>query len=192
MALTQLNDLDGAEASFGRALATNPRLTDEAHNWFGVYWARRGDLDRAVAEYMLALRDPAFPPISRARVLANLGVVHIERGDLGAAIAVLSEANQTGMATSDPLYSLIRVNLAESLLKSGRGEETLATLRDLVGGQRKHAEAELLTGLAYRDLGEDRRAREHLQEVLRAAPGTAHAQRALDALAALPSVIGQR
>lgn len=182
---TQLEELEAAEESFRRALDINPQLT-EAHNWFGVYWARQGDLDRAIEHYRAALTDPAFPRISRARVLVNLGNGLMQKGDMDAALLSLSEAAQTPIPSNDPLYALVHLSLGEALLKGGRPEEALGALEkmDVLAADPR---AKLLQGLAYRDLGEREQAIDHLQRVLRLAPGTELADQALAALRQLNS-----
>lgn len=181
----QLEEHEAAEQAFRRALEINPQLT-EAHNWFGVYWARSGDLDRAIEHYRAALADPAYPRISRARVLVNLGNVLMQKGDVEAALPPLSEAARTPIPSSDPLYALVHVSLGEALLKTGRPEEALGALEkmDVLAPD---ARTKLLQGLAYRDLGERNQAIDHLQRVLRLAPGTDLADQALEALRRLNS-----
>ena len=180
---TQLNEFEAAEQSFERALEINPDLS-EARNWYGVHLTQRGLLDRAVDQYRIALDDPAYPRISRARVLVNLGNVLLAKGDVEAAIPVLSEAARSGVASNDQLYSLVHQGLAEALIKNGRAEEALGALENL-DVLPPNPRTEYLTGLAYRDLGEVNSARDHLQRVLRLAPGTELADEALQVLRAL-------
>lgn len=183
---TQMNEDIAAEGEFIRALELNPQLT-EARNWFGVYWAQRGNFDAAIAQYRQALLDPAYPPISRARVQVNLGNVLMQTGDYEAAVVVLGAAGGTTVASSDPLYPLIHLSLAEALVKTGRARECLGALErmDVLPA---NARVEYLKGLAYRDLGEFDDARDHLGRVLRLAPGTELAGEALQVLESLPGV----
>lgn len=191
MAVTfsQLDNFESAEAEFQRALEINPQLT-EAHNWFGVLWARRGDLDRAIDHYREALRDPAYPRISRARVLTNLGNALLQKGDVEAALPALSEAAGVSIPSNDPLFGLIHVSLADALLQHGRPDEALSALSKL-DVLPDSARAELLRGFAYRDLGERGSAIDHLQAVLRLAPGSTLAERALEALRGLNAGSGR-
>ena len=180
----RLEEIEAADAEFRRALELDEYLT-EARNWYGLYWVNQGDLDRAIEQYRLALEDPAYPSISRARVLLNLGNALLQKGDVGAALAPLSEAFRTGVPSNDPLYGWIRLGLGETLLKSGRPEEALTVLAEL-RVLPDSARVELLTGMAYRDLGEVEKAREHLQRVARLEPGSPLSDQAREILSSLP------
>jgi Flp pilus assembly protein TadD len=180
---TQLQEPEAGEQSFLRALELNPDLS-EARNWYGIHLVEQGHLERAVEQYRLALDDPAYPRISRARVLVNLGNALLLMSDVEAAIPALSDAARSGIPSNDPLYTLIYQSLGEALVKNGRSQEALGALENLhvlpATGR-----TEYLLGLAYRDLGEVNPARDHLQRVLRLAPGTAIADLALEALRSL-------
>ena len=180
----ELKEDIAAEGEFIKALELNPQLT-EAHNWFGVYWAKRGNFDSAIAQYRQALRDPAYPAISRARVQVNLGNVLMQTGDYQEAVAVLGAAGGATVDSGEPLYPLIHMSLAESLVKTGRSQEALGAL-DRMDVLPANARVEYLKGLAYRDLGEFDVARDHLGRVLRLAPGTELAGEALQVLESLP------
>ncbi len=182
---TQLDEFDAAEAEYRAALQINPLLT-ETHNWFGVHWARRGDLAHAIEQYRAALDDPAFPRISRARVLVNLGNVYLQQGDVEAAIPAFSEATRASVPSSDPLFALMHMSLADALIKNGRPREALGALGNL-GVLPSSPRGELLRGLAFRDLGTNAEAVDHLQEVLRMAPGSELAEQALEILRQLQS-----
>ena len=180
---TQLNEDIAAEGEFLKALELNPQLT-EVRNWFGVYWARRGNFDAAIAQYRQALMDPAYPPISRARVQVNLGNVLMQTGEYEQAVAVLGEAGSLALASSDPLYPLLHMSLAEALVRTGRSREALGAL-ERMEVLPPNARVEYLSGLAYRDLGEVADARDHLGRVLRMAPGSELAREALEVLESL-------
>ena len=98
-----------------------------------------------------------------------------------AALPVLSEAARIPVTSSDPLYGLAHLSLAEALLKVGRPQEALGAL-ERMQVLPPNARAELLTGLARRDLGDVGEAVDHLQRVLRLAPGSELAEQALEAL----------
>ena len=180
VAHTQLSEFDQAGAAFEKALEMNPALT-EARNWYGVYWAGRGDLDRAIEQYRLALEDPAYPQISRARVLVNLGGALVQKGDVEAAVPTFAEASRVGIPSNDPLYVLVHVSFAEALVLTGRPEQALGALEKL-RVLPPNGQGELISGMAHRDLGNEADARDHFQQVLRLAPGSELADRALEAL----------
>jgi type IV pilus biogenesis/stability protein PilW len=181
---SQMGEDIAAEGEFHRALEINPNLT-EVHNWFGVYWARRGNFDAAIAEYRKALADPAYPAISRARVQVNLGNVLMQTGEHEQAVRYLSDAARVSVPSSDPLFPLIHMSLAEGLVKTGRPQEALGALERLEVLP-ANPRASFLTGLAYRDLGEFGQARDHLSRVLRLAPGSDLSREALATLESLP------
>lgn len=181
---SQMNDDVAAEGEFLKALELNPRLT-EARNWFGLYWVGRGDLDAAIAQYRQALTDPAYPPISRARVQVNLGKVLMQTGDYDQAVVVLGQAGGIAVSSNEPLYPILYLSLAEALVMTGRSLEALGAL-ERMEALPVNARAEYLRGLAYRDLGEVGDARTHLQSVLRLAPGSELAREALQVLESLP------
>ena len=181
---SQMNDDVAAEGEFLEALELNPSLT-EARNWFGLYWVGRGDLDAAIAQYRQALMDPAYPPISRARVQVNLGKVLMQTGDYEQAVVVLGQAGGITVSSKEPLYPILYLSLAEALVMIGRSQEALGAL-ERMEVLPANARAEYLRGLAYRDLGEVGDARTHLQRVLRRAPGSALASQALQVLESLP------
>lgn len=180
----QLGEDPAAEKEFERALELNPNLT-EVHNWFGVYWARRGSYDKAIVEYEKALADPAYPPLSRARVQANLGNVLMATGDYDGAVTTLSRAAAASIPSNDPLYALVHPSLADALIKTGRPREALGAL-ERMDSLPASARVELLKGMAYRDLGENGTARDHLGRVLRLAPGSDLAREATAIIDSLP------
>jgi Tfp pilus assembly protein PilF len=185
---TQMNEDIAAEGEFVRALEINPQLT-EAHNWFGVLWARRGNFDAAIAEYRKALLDPAYPSISRARVQANLGNVLMQTGDTELAVDEFGRASRVAIPSNDPLYPLVHLGLAEALVMTGRAQEALGALQRMEVLP-PNARGEYLAGLAYRDLGEVDKARDHLGRVLNLAPGTELGREAQRVLSTLPGIPG--
>lgn len=181
----KLQDDDAALLSLQRALQLNPALTD-AHNWLGVYWSERGDFEAAERHYRAALADPAFPRISRARVQFNLARILMGVGNNEGAIPLLFDAMRGPVPSNDPVFPWIRLQLAEALLLTGRPREVLSVLDEL-DVLPDTAERALLTGLAYRDLGQTGEAQDYLQSVLRMAPGSPSAERALEVLRELDS-----
>ena len=177
--LTEQFDL--AEESFMKALARNPSLT-EVRNYLGLLRYKQGDLDAAVREFLVALRDPVYPPVSKARVRLNVANVYLERGDPEAALEHLT-AGVAAVADSDGAYIPLQLQLSKALSELGRTQEALAALQKIIAVEPNYVEAHLLMGLAYRDMGQTRVAREHLEKVIELAPGTGLAERAQAALA---------
>lgn len=179
--LTEQFDL--AEESFMKALARNPGLTD-VRNYMGLLRYKQGDLDGAVREYLVALKDPVYPPISKARVRYNLGNVYLEMGNPEAAREQLS-ASVAGVSTRDELFEPVHLQLARALKQLDRPQEAIAALLKVTEVDDLNVEAHLELGLAYRDLSQAPAARRHLQKVVDLAPGTDASARAQAALARL-------
>ena len=81
----------------------------------------------------------------------------------------------------DPLCPLMHMSLADALIKNGRPREVLGALESL-GTVPSSPRGELPRGLAHRDLGTSEQAVDHLQQVLRLAPGSPLAEQALEIL----------
>jgi len=179
--MTEQNEL--AEESYMKALARNPGLT-EVRNYLGFLRYKQGDLDAAVREYLVALRDPVYPPISKARVRYNLGNVYLEMGNPEAARENFSAAANT-VSDRDEVYQPLHIQLAKALKELGRTQEAIAALIKVTEVDENNIEAHLELGMAYRDLSQVTAARRHLQKVVDLAPGTDASARAQAALARL-------
>jgi tetratricopeptide (TPR) repeat protein len=174
---------DEAEESLMRALTRNPDLTD-ARNYLGFLRYKEGDYDGAVREYLTALRDPLYPPVSKARVRLNLGNVYLETDNPEAAREHLAAGAAT-VNSRDELFAPMNTQLARALVKLGRTQEAIAALQKVVDADDLNVTAHLELGLAYADLSQEPAARRHLQKVIDMAPGTEAADRALAALSRL-------
>ncbi len=174
-----------AEESFMKALSRNPGLTD-VRNYMGVLRFKQGDLDAAVREFQVALADPVYPPISKARVRLNLGNVYLEKGDPESAREYLT-AGAAAVTASDQSFQPIHIQLAKALKELGRTQEAIAALLKVTEADDLNVEAHLELGMAYRDLSQAPAARRHLQKVVDLAPGTDVSARAQAALARLQS-----
>lgn len=175
---------DEAEESYLRAIAHNPDLT-EVHNYLGLLRVEQGEPEQAINEFELALEDPTFPPVSRLRVLLNLGKLYFEQGDPESAMKPLQEAVELATNPTEPAYSLVYLLVGKTLRQTGRLEEAVAALSKVLEVEESNVDAHLVIGLAYRDMGNIDKARNHLQQVLRLAPGSAMSERAQAALAQL-------
>jgi len=172
-----------AEESYMKALARNPTLTD-VRNYLGLLRYKQGDLDAAIREFLVALRDPVYPPLSKARVRLNLGNVYLEIGNPDAALEQLANG-AASVDASDQVFSPLHLQLAKSLKRLGRMQEAIAALVKIIEVDEQHVGAHLELGIAYRDLSQSPAARRHLQRVIDLAPGTDASDRAQVALARL-------
>ncbi len=179
------DQFDLAEESFMKALARNPSLT-EVHNHLGVLRYRQGDADAAISEFLVALADPVYPPISKARVRLNLGNVYLETGRPEAAREHLS-AGASSVAARDQVFQPLHIQLAKALKELGRTQEAIAALIKVTDVDDLNVEAHLELGMAYRDISQVPAARRHLQKVIDLAPGTDASARAQAALSRLQS-----
>lgn len=172
-----------AEESLMKALARNPGLT-EARNYLGFLRYKQGDLDAAVREFLMALEDPVYPPISKTRVRFNLGNVYLELGNPRAAVEHLS-AGAAMIGPQDQVFAPMHLQLAKGLKELDRMQEAIAALQKILNVDEGNVDAHLELGLAYRDLSQDAAARRHLQKVIELAPGTDAASSAQAALSRL-------
>lgn len=172
-----------AEESFMKALSRNPGLT-ETRNYLGLLRYRQGDLDAAVREFLTALRDPVYPPVSKARVRLNLGNVYLEVGNPAAALEHLANA-AGGVAASDQMYAPLHIQLGKALRQLDRIQEAIAAFIKVFGVDEMNVEAHLELGMAYHDLSQVPAARRHLGKVIELAPGTEASERAQAALSRL-------
>jgi Tfp pilus assembly protein PilF len=176
---------DEAEESYQRALLHNPDLTD-AHNYLGLLHAEQGNTEKALNEFEIALADPAFPPVSRMRVLYNIGKLYLETDQPDLALTYLQRAVELARNPADATYELVYLMLGRTLRQLARNEEAVIALERVLETNEQNAEAHLEMGLAYRDLGDFYKAREHLSRVVQLAPGSPFSERARAALAQLP------
>jgi tetratricopeptide (TPR) repeat protein len=172
---------DVAQDSFMTALARNPGLT-EVRNYLGLLHYKQGDMDGAIREWQATLRDPVYPPLSKARSRLNLGNVYLETGDPEAALEQLA-AGAAAVTESDQAYIPLHLQLSKALQELARTQEAMSALQKILAVEPDHVEAHLLLGFVYIDLGQTRVAIENLQRVIDLAPGTPLSERAQAALA---------
>ena len=134
-------------------------------------------------EFQQALRDPVYPPQSKARVRLNLGNLYLETNQPELAREQLTEALGAVLSRTDQVYQPLHLQLAKSLIGLDRTQEAIAALAKVIEVNEEHVEAHLQLGIAHRDLGLTRVAREHFERVIQLAPGTELSERAQAALA---------
>ena len=172
-----------SEESLMKALSRNPGLT-EARNYLGLLRYKQGDLDAAVREFLEALRDPVYPPVSKDRVRLNLGNVYLELGNPVAALEHLANA-AGGVAVTDQLFAPLHIQLGKALRELDRIQEAIAAFIKVFEVDEMNVQAHLELGMAYRDLSQVPAARRHLGKVIELAPGTEASERAQAALSRL-------
>ncbi len=149
-----------AEESLMKALSRNPGLT-EARNYLGLLRYKQGDLNAAVREFLEALRDPVYPPVSKARVRLNLGNVYLELGNPAAALEHLATAAAV-VADNDQLYAPLHIQLGKALRELDRSQEAIAAFSKVFEVEEMNVQAHLELGMVYRDLSQVPAARRHL------------------------------
>ncbi len=106
----ELNDLDGAEASYRAALRSDP-ATGDAHVGLAILYTRKNEPRRATEEFEALLRiNPRDLP-----TLNNLGKLYLSLGDLGAARRSLERAVRL-----QPNDVVANYNLGKVALREGR------------------------------------------------------------------------
>ncbi|MGD1085937.1 MAG: tetratricopeptide repeat protein [Verrucomicrobiota bacterium] len=126
-----------------RALECDPNNSTGLDE-MGFAFFQKGDFDKAIAQYQMALKiKPDF-----ARALGNLGAALLAKGDLAGAIA------QSGKALElDPDYADAHMNLGVALAKSGRPQEAIAQYRKALELKPGAEEAHVDLGLTLLSLG---------------------------------------
>lgn len=158
----------GAEALLGDDFATAKRFLEtavavdpgfvKAANNLGVWHARNGDLDAAVATYLEALeREPGDVPL-----LTNLARAYQQLGRLGDAEEALSKIE--GVQHNNPFFFVYRGEVA---LADGRHEDALGYMRDALRVDTEAPEVHIGLTKVYFALGDLKKTRHHLQRALR-------------------------
>jgi Flp pilus assembly protein TadD len=84
-----IGDLPAAEKSLNESIRFNKRNPD-AHNVLGLVYKQRGDYQRAMSEYQIAIDDPTFA--AKESVYLNMGLCLDEMGKTEEAISKLRTA----------------------------------------------------------------------------------------------------
>lgn len=141
-----------ADACFRNAQALAPE--DFRWPYYAGYLAMMvGDTDRALVSLEAARAiDPSYPPLA-----LRLGKVHLDRSELAEARAQLETiAEASGLVTAANYY------LGQIALLERRFEDALAHLKRALEADPNATEVHYLLAQAYRALGQDGLAREHL------------------------------
>lgn len=167
-----------AISAFRKALELNPLYVD-TRNDLGYALIMSGDRDGGKKEFLSAFSDPMNPAPEISAY--NLGRAFMEEKNYGEATNWFRSAINRNKAYSAP-YLL----LAETMVASGRNEETVALLE--AGVQEVPNDPDLLLGLgrAYLKVGRLAEARTKLDEAVKADPSGAVGHAAADQLKTLP------
>jgi len=123
-----------AMAEYRAALAIYPDFA-EAHNSLGLQLAALGDLDTAEKHYRQAIEvQPDFPV-----ALNNLGTIMARKREYDFALTWFQKA-----VAQDTNYVDARFNLANVLLVTGRTNEAMGRLQDIVNQFPDHRAAQLV------------------------------------------------
>jgi tetratricopeptide (TPR) repeat protein len=150
----ETGDLDGAEASARRLMATSPASTSGAHALAQVLETRRQwpALIKAL-EPMAAARPPAGHDADTAIILTHLGFAYLEVGRNADAVAAFERASALDPADSDA-----RMHLAQALVAAKQYDRALSLVRaarpaDSRDPRLARLEADALRGLGRFDEG---------------------------------------
>jgi tetratricopeptide (TPR) repeat protein len=129
IALAARKEVQGAIASFRKAISLHPRLAI-AHSNLGVALDGQKDLDGAIASYQKAIAldpKPATPHY-------NLGLALERKGDVEGAIACYRKA-----ITADPKFAPAHTNLGNALYGKGKVEQAIECYHKAIAADPKYA-----------------------------------------------------
>lgn len=134
------------------------RAFGQAHYRLGLIYGDRGELERAAAEYGLAIElDPEY-----TKSYLNLGAILAESGRDDEAAEIFRQAIEI-----DPVYAAARVNLAIILRQQGKAEEAISELRRALEGEPANAMAMTQLGVSLYRQGRWEEAKRVLEEAAR-------------------------
>ncbi len=155
----------------------------DAHNALGLVYNQLGDHERALAEYKLALADPAFRGPERA--LLNMALCQDAMGRTDEAIATLRSAVEKSPQYYAAHYELAKLLDRQDQLRDAIDEYEVAA-PDFSADPTYHYRL----GLAYFRDHNPEKAREHLTKVTAALPGSEKAAKAKEILALIDAAPG--
>jgi len=151
----------GAIAACTRAINSGAGQPSINYNNRGFAYRRKGENDRAIADYNEALRlDPKY-----AIAYNNRGLAYSEKGENDRAIADYNEALRL-----DPKYAIAYNNRGLAYFRKGENDRAIADYNEALRLNPKYAIASNNRGLAYRSKGENDRAIADYTEALRLDP----------------------
>ena len=161
-ALESRGETDRAEAAYESLIEAQP--TTSNHIWFALFWAAKGKLLKALAEYENAVQAAADQE-ERTRAWRVLAAFHVNRGDVPAAEKVLVEARE-----ETPEDSQLALTLARLYASQGESERAEEMLKERVKQNPTGAEPLLVLADFYRRSGDTSRALETSERALEVEP----------------------
>ncbi len=139
----------------------------------GNYYGEKGDLNKAVFEFRMALaRDPDF-----IKAHVNLGAAYGKEGNLDGAITEFEKA-----LSMDPCDAMVWVNLGMSNVEKGRIPDALSEFRKAASLNPPLPEAHLALGICYEKEGLFKEAIREFQAALKLDPRNTLAFQYLDGI----------
>ena len=161
MLAQQRGDMAVAIEDYRKLLQLNPKLVDARVN-LGAALARTGQYDEAIKQYRLALAD--LP--ENGDVRRNLGLAYYKKGDLADAAREFESLRKR-----QPGDVSLTILLADSEVRSGRGQEARAMLTPMEAANAGNPDFEYVMGTALLATGERREAVTRLEKVAEATQG---------------------
>ena len=168
--LVSMDLLEEAIKEFDRTLQLDPAYT-EARNWKGYALVQLSRFDDAMNEYTKALEDKTFP--SPEVIHLNIGKLYRLRGDTDSAIASMKKA-----VDMNPSFARGYFELGMTYEQLGRNEESLRSYTDALVGMEESPDLNLRLGMALMKKGDNARAKERFEKVIRLAPDGPEAAKA--------------
>lgn len=160
--LVSMDLLDEAIKEFDRTLQLQPDYTD-ARNWKGYALVQLKRYDEAMKEYDRALQDKTFatPEV----IHLNIGKLYRLRGDNENAIASMKKSVEL-----NPSFARGYFELGMTYEQMGRNEDSLRSYTDALVGMEESPDLNLRLGMALMKKGDNARAKERFEKVIRLAP----------------------
>jgi tetratricopeptide (TPR) repeat protein len=173
----RLGQYDQALAAFDRALTIVPGYTDARNNRGATYLAT-GQYHLAEVDFIAVLGDSTYE--HRKQVYYNLGMTYLQREEPGAA----GENFRRAVILPNPVFEAY-LRLSELAQRNGETDLSLEYLEEARLNFPERTEVSLELGKVLLLMGRDNEAKEHLEHVIEAAPGSASADMARSLLGAI-------
>ena len=173
----RLGQYDQALAAFDRALAIVPGYTDARNNRGATYLAT-GQYHLAEVDFIAVLGDSTYE--HRKQVYYNLGMTYLQQDEPGAA----GENFRRAVILPNPVFEAY-LRLSDLAQRNGETDLSLEYLEEARLNFPERTEVSLELGKVLLLMGRDNEAKEHLEHVIEAAPGSSSADTARSLLSAI-------